>query len=73
MKLLDNERVKMSGKTCFATIFLAVLCLLTSGCFNIEHEIFLEPDGGGDMVMYISMPDIPAAMSEGMMKDAKTQ
>jgi hypothetical protein len=70
MKLLDNERVKMSGKTCFATIFVAVLCFLTSGCFNIEHEIFLEPDGSGDMVMYISMPDIPAAMSEAMMKDA---
>ncbi len=70
MKLLDNERVKMSGKTCFATIFVAALCLLTSGCFNIEHEIFLEPDGSGDMVMYISMPDIPAAMSEAMMKDA---
>jgi len=60
----------MSGKTCFAAIFVAVLCLLTSGCFNIEHEIFLEPDGSGDMVMYISMPDIPAAMSEAMMKDA---
>lgn len=60
----------MSGKTCFATIFVAVLCLLTSGCFNIEHEIFLEPDGSGDMVMYISMPDIPAAMSEALMKDA---
>ena len=70
MKLLDNERVKMSRKTCFATIFVAALCLLTSGCFNIEHEIFLEPDGSGDMVMYISMPDIPAAMSEAMMKDA---
>jgi hypothetical protein len=66
MKLLDNERVNMRRKTCFATIFVAVLCLLTSGCYNLEQEIFLEPDGSGDMVMYFSMPDIP----ETMMKEA---
>lgn len=45
-------------------IFVAVLCLLTSGCFSIEQEIFLEPDGSGDLVMYISMPDIPEAMKK---------
>ncbi len=60
----------MNRKNYIATIFLAVLCLLTSGCFNIENEIFLEPDGSGDMVMYISMPNIPEAMMEAMKKDA---
>jgi hypothetical protein len=54
----------MNRKNCFATIFVAVLCLLTSGCFNIEQEIFLEPDGSGDMVIYISMPDFPEAMKK---------
>jgi hypothetical protein len=52
----------MNIKTCFATIFIAALCLLTSGCFNIEQEIFLEPDGSGDMVFHISMPDVPELM-----------
>jgi len=54
----------MNRKNCFAAIFVAVLCLLTSGCFNIEQEIFLEPDGSGDMVIYISMPDFPEAMKK---------
>ena len=54
----------MNRKNCFATIFVAAMCLLTSGCFNIEQEIFLEPDGSGDMVIYISMPDFPEAMKK---------
>lgn len=54
----------MNRKTCFATIFVAVLCLLTSGCFSIEQEIFLEPDGSGDLVIYFSMPDMPEAMKK---------
>jgi hypothetical protein len=32
---------------------------MTSGCFNIEQEIFLEPDGSGDLVIFVSIPDIP--------------
>jgi hypothetical protein len=52
----------MNIKTCFVAIFIAVLCLLTSGCFNIEQEIFLEPDGSGDMVIHISTPDIPESV-----------
>jgi hypothetical protein len=59
----------MNRKNYIATLFVAVLCLLTSGCYNIEHEIFLEPDGSGDMVMYMSMPDFPAMMDA--MKDLK--
>ena len=43
-----------------------ILCLLTSGCFSIEQEIFLEPDGSGDLAIHFSMPDIP----ESMKKDA---
>lgn len=64
MKSLNNQKVNMNRKTCFATIFVAVLCLLTSGCFSIEQEIFLEPDGSGDLVIYFSMPDIPEAMKK---------
>jgi hypothetical protein len=54
----------MNRKTWFAPIFVMVLCLLTSGCISIEQEIFLEPDGSGDLVMHISMPDIPEAMKK---------
>src|SRR5262245_20863989 len=50
----------MNRKTRCATILVAVLCvLLTSGCYSIETEMFLEPDGSGDLVAYISMPNIP--------------
>jgi hypothetical protein len=52
----------MNRKTCLATIFVAVLCLMTSGCFNIEQEIFLEPDGSGDLVIFVSLPEIPEEM-----------
>ena len=33
--------------------------LLTSACFSIEQEIFLNADGSGDVVVFISLPDIP--------------
>jgi hypothetical protein len=59
MKSGTKQGVKIMGKTGMATIFLGLLCLLTSGCFNIEQEIFLEPDESGDMVIFVSMPDIP--------------
>jgi hypothetical protein len=60
----------MNRKNYIATIFLSVLCLLTSGCYSTEYEIFLEPDGSGDMAIYLSMPNIPEEMFEAMKKDA---
>jgi hypothetical protein len=54
----------MNRKTSLACIFVALLCLLNSGCFSIEQEIFMEPDGSGDLVIYFSMPDIPEAMKK---------
>src|SRR5262245_16859093 len=64
MKSPVNQKVNMNRKTCFALIFVSVLCLLTSACFNIEQEIFLEPDGSGEMVIYFSMPDFPEAVKK---------
>jgi hypothetical protein len=69
IKSLDNRKAKMNRKTCFATLFVMVLCLMTSGCFNMEQEIFLEPDGSGDLVFSFSMPEFP----ETAMKDASQQ
>jgi hypothetical protein len=54
----------MNRRTWFAPIFVMILCLLTSGCISIEQEIFLEPDGSGDLVIHISIPDIPEAMKK---------
>jgi hypothetical protein len=66
MKSVNYQGVNMNGKTGLATIFLAVSCLLTSGCFNVEQEIFLEPDESGDMVIFISVPDIPEDLMKGL-------
>jgi hypothetical protein len=54
----------MKRKTWFAPIFIIVLCLLTSGCFSIEQEIFLEPDGSGDLVVHFSMPNFPESLKK---------
>ena len=44
--------------------WLAFACLLllvvgTSGCISIEQEIFLQPDGSGDLLLHIGLPDLP--------------
>lgn len=38
------------------------VCLFASGCFSIEQEIFLNADGTGDLVVFISLPDLPEKM-----------
>lgn len=62
----------------------AALCftsLLFSGCFTIEHEIFLKNDGSGTFIMHITMPNPPKKEGETVkpqedpeqiMKDIKT-
>jgi len=52
----------MTKKTYLMILLVALFSLLTSGCISIEQEIFLEADGSGDMVMHISLPDLPEAM-----------
>jgi hypothetical protein len=43
------------------TIIIAC-CLLATGCFSIEQEIFLNADGSGQLVIFISLPDLPEKM-----------
>jgi hypothetical protein len=64
MKSLNNQKVNMKRKIWFAPIFVMILCLLTSGCFSIEQEIFLEPDGSGDLVVHFSMPNFPESLKK---------
>src|SRR5215469_11246920 len=40
-------------------LLVGLLCLTASGCFTIEQEIFLDADGGGDVVLHITMPEFP--------------
>ena len=35
---------------------------MASGCFSIEQEIFLNADGSGELVVFISLPDLPEKM-----------
>jgi hypothetical protein len=42
------------------------LGVLTSGCISIEQEIFLQPDGSGELLLLISLPDLPDDAKGGM-------
>ncbi|MBS1787228.1 MAG: hypothetical protein JST85_05875 [Acidobacteria bacterium] len=56
----------MTKKTYLAMLFITLLSFLSAGCISVEQEIFLESDGSGDMVMHLSLPDIP----EELMKNS---
>ena len=43
--------------------------VLTSGCISIEQEIFLQPDGSGELLLLISLPDLPDDAKGGMAGD----
>ncbi|MGH9800164.1 MAG: hypothetical protein ACRD82_07350 [Blastocatellia bacterium] len=58
----------MTKKTYLMFLLVAMFSLTTSGCFSIEQEIFLQADGSGDMVMHLSLPDLP----EELMKKSPT-
>lgn len=44
--------------------FCLVLAIgfFSSACFSFEQEVFLNPDGSGELFLYISMPDLPDEM-----------
>lgn len=43
-------------------VFILFLCVFSSACFTFEQEIFLNPDGSGELTIYISLPDFPEDM-----------
>lgn len=43
----------------FGFAIIALCCLFSTACFSIEQEIFLNADGSGDLVVFISLPDLP--------------
>lgn len=50
------------------TVIALVLALgvLTSGCISIEQEIFLQPDGSGELLLLMTLPDLPDDAKSGM-------
>lgn len=56
----------MTRKSYLLMLFVALFSLLSAGCISVEQEIFLQPDGSGDMAMHLSLPDIP----EELMKNS---
>lgn len=48
-----------------AGALLLVLGVLTSGCISIEQEIFLQPDGSGELLLLINLPDFPEGAQGG--------
>jgi len=52
----------MTQKRFAGYLLIVLFCVFTSGCFTIEQEIFLNADGSGQLVMFISLPDIPEKM-----------
>ncbi|MEW6211571.1 MAG: hypothetical protein AB1631_24605 [Acidobacteriota bacterium] len=49
----------MNIRRAMGFVFVLFLCFFATGCFSIEQEIFLNADGSGEMVMFISVPDFP--------------
>ncbi|MGH9759899.1 MAG: hypothetical protein ACREAC_03555, partial [Blastocatellia bacterium] len=50
----------MKTRQVLTGVAVLVTLLLTSACFNIEQEVFLNQDGSGEMVVSLSLPDFPA-------------
>lgn len=52
----------MKVKQVLSYSVILACCLFASGCFSIEQEIFLNADGSGELVVFISLPDFPEKM-----------
>lgn len=53
----------MQIRRIIAFAFLLAGCLLLSGCFSIEQEVFLNTDGSGEFVLHVSLPDFPEELA----------
>jgi len=52
--------MKLRHFACYGLVLAS--CLFVTGCFSIEQELFLNADGSGDLVVFISLPDLPEKM-----------
>jgi hypothetical protein len=62
----------MKAKNVLGYAVIIACCLVATGCFSIEQEIFLNADGSGDVVIFISLPDLPEKMAGGEVTTKKS-
>ena len=62
----------MNTKRTVGFVVVLACCLLATGCFSIEQEIFLNADGSGELVVFISLPDLPEKMAGAEMTQKKS-
>ena len=55
----------MRLKKLFGFLALLAMSVFSSACITFEQEVFLNPDGSGEFVLYISMPDLPEQATAG--------
>lgn len=53
----------MKLKKALGFCIVLLFSVFSSACFTIEKEIFLNADGSGEVVLRVSMPDLPENMS----------
>jgi hypothetical protein len=70
VNLRKDGIMKVKYALCYAVIFAT--CLLATGCFSIEQEIFLNADGSGELVVFISLPDLPEKMGGAELTSKKS-
>lgn len=62
----------MKIKLILGYAIIITCCIFATGCFSIEQEIFLNADGSGEVVVYISLPDFPEKMGAVEMTSKKS-
>lgn len=62
----------MRSKHIAGYVVIIACCLFATGCFSIEQEIFLNADGSGQVVFFISLPDLPEKMGGAEITSKKT-
>lgn len=62
----------MNLRRVFGFAVTIACCLFSTACFSIEQEIFLNADGSGDLVVFISLPDLPEKMGGAEMTSKKS-
>ena len=62
----------MSPKHLAGYAVIIACCLFATGCFSVEQEIFLNADGSGEVVIFISLPDLPEKMGGAEMTTKKS-
>jgi hypothetical protein len=62
----------MKPKRVGGFFIVLLICFFSSACFSIEKEIFLNADGSGEMILHISMPDLPEDAASGSVRIEKT-